>query len=660
MIDELVDAGSVEDIYALSRRFFRSAGYDYNDLSVLKRDTEHTLKILLSTNSDFINTLWPVNESIAKLWTDGSCIVSEPAAAPWLTVQTTLIKNQISSAHLVDVGELIYMFTRSATPLYVPSDIEILAPLTPVLRSIGKHLNTFIDNPNDDQQHKLLLTMANEKRFKVYAELASDWFWESDEALNYTIMSPNQKNTFQGFNNLAGKTLFDIRAESETLLLKKWNHFLYLTNKHLPFKNFEFEIKVPGGNRWISISGQPTFGDEAEFTGYLGTASDITYIKQRELEINAAKQAAEKANTAKSQFIAVMSHELRTPLNVVLGNLELLLQTQLDQEQQSMLEFTQTSTKLLQAIISDVLDFSKIEAGTLDIEKEVVDPIKLVNEVVAQFQRQAEIKGLQLQIQCEPGIDAKVYVSAIRVAQVLFNLIGNAIKFTDKGEVAVTVEQINKKLIFSVKDTGCGIENADRDKVFKPFEQVVANHKKRREGAGLGLSISQRLVELMKGDIKFTSTPNEGSTFTFFLPLPPVPTLKLESLEASKIKSRSSVLSILVAEDHIANQMLMTAMLKQRGHNVVIAENGKIAVERMNDHAIDIVLMDMMMPEMNGIEATKAIRSMNQFDNVPIIALTANVSIEDRQACIDAGMNDFLTKPLSGNALDNALNKWCG
>lgn len=658
MLDELADASSLEDAFALSQKFFREIDYRYNDFSILSKDTDQTLKVVASNNSGLMHTLWPINEILIPLWEQGGCTVERNTSPPWLEVQVARVRDQIHSAHLVDVDGFVLMFSRWGEPAFSRHDEEILSQVTPLLRQLVSVLKIHLSMLESDHKHSLSVASENEKRFRVYAELASDWFWESDEALNYTILSPNQKNTFQGFDSLAGKTLFDIRAKSETRLLKKWNHFLYLTNKHLPFKNFEFEINVPGGNRWISISGQPTFDDQNVFTGYLGTATDITYIKQRELEINTAKQGAEKANAAKSQFIAVMSHELRTPLNVVLGNLELLLQTKLDNEQQSMLEFTQTSTKLLQAIISDVLDFSKIEAGTLDIEKEVVDPVKLVNEVVAQFQRQAEMKGLALNIVFESTVDKKVYISAIRVAQVLFNLIGNAIKFTDKGEVVVSIEQISKKLVFSVKDTGCGIDNADHGKVFKPFEQVAENPKKRREGAGLGLSISQRLVELMKGEIKFTSSPNKGSTFTFFLPLVPVPEAKPADVKTDNQNSKTRALTILVAEDHVANQMLMTAMLKQRGHNVVIAENGKVAVEQIQAHDIDVVLMDMMMPELNGIEATQAIRALGDFDSVPIIALTANVSLQDRQACTDAGMNDFLTKPLSGSALDNALVKW--
>lgn len=632
----------------------------FDHLVILKSSNADIHTTLAATDPRYENTQWPTKRYLPNGKLEQAIVVNQRDDLAWLQLQSAAVSKSISSAALIslDSAQLIFMFTRKRQRDFSQKDVNTLLSLRPLLEQFLLNIELLLDAKGSETMPEMRKFHDEQLRFKTYAELATDWFWESDQDLNYRMLSIGKETLPEGLEQTLGKSLFDSRSAKETQLYKKWSHFIYLTNRHKPFRKFEFEISLEKGNRWVSVSGQPMFTSENVFTGYLGTATDITYIKQREVELYAAKKIAETANAAKSQFVAMMSHELRTPLNVVLGNIELLLNTPLDKEQQNMLQFTQTSTKLLQTIISDILDLAKIEAGTFDLREEVVNPVELVNNVVSQFQREAEIKGLNLAMSASQTVLKQTCIYAVRVAQVLFNLIGNAIKYTDKGNILVLLEQQGKKLVFSVQDTGCGISTQHSKTIFQPFEQVAQVNKPRGDGAGLGLSICQRIVKLMDGELKFTSALNVGSTFTFYVPCLIMPTGQ-QGLESHTVKnSLTRPLNVLVAEDHVANQILIKAMLKQRGHNVLIAENGKVALEKIGKSDLDIVLMDMMMPELNGIEATKKIRAFTEFSNLPIIALTANVSVEDRNACIQAGMNDFLTKPLSGEALDNALTKW--
>jgi CheY-like chemotaxis protein/two-component sensor histidine kinase len=306
-----------------------------------------------------------------------------------------------------------------------------------------------------------------------------------------------------------------------------------------------------------------------------------------------------------------------------------------------------------------VLDFSKIEADSLEINAEAVNPKNLLGNVTQQFRQEAEKKGLELSMDGLDNLPTKVSIDPVRTSQVLFNLIGNAIKYTDKGSVKIDVNSTFHKLDIIVSDTGRGIGATEQSKVFTPFEQLQIKGQKKQEGAGLGLSISKRLATLMGGDIRFSSTEGKGSVFRFSVPFSEVK--EGDSEQTKHVENRAAVdreLNVLVAEDHAANQLLMNAMLTQRGHVCTIVENGQLAVEAVKKEQFDLVLMDMMMPEMDGVEATREIRQFLSKSDLPIIALTANVSLEDREACLKSGMNDFLTKPLNGEALDKTLERW--
>lgn len=643
-------------LYVLEHGFF------FDHLFMLTEADGPVLKPLMATDDVFNSAVWPVNGVFAQALSGECCVVNSAHHELAVSIQSAQVTANIQHLLLIGVQNHIrsgvFVFVRKKTRLFEAKDVVVAEQLKPLLAHSLLQADYFINTARLVAERTQALAQS-ESRFKAYAELSSDWFWETDVDLKYQLIGKSNQKVSNRFTHLAGKSLLDSRSPRELQQHKKWHYFLHMTSRHLPFKNFEFEVDATDGvYPWLSVSGRPVFDQHNIFTGYVGTARDITYQKQKEFELSIAKDNAEKANTAKSEFIAMMSHELRTPLNVLLGNIELLLQTKLDPEQQAMLRFSQTSSKLLQAIISDVLDFSKIDAGSLELNPAVVAPKALLNDVTQQFRRQAEAKGLSLELTDLSSLPKHIEIDAVRVAQILFNLIGNAIKYTEKGFVHVSATCTADQLTFQVADSGCGIAPEMQAKVFLPFEQLNQKSSVKREGAGLGLSISQRIAELMQGKLAFTSELGKGTRFSFVMPYKSISEAEIKSISQQAETKPLRALNILVAEDHLANRMLIKAMLTKRGHQLTLVENGKQAVSATQSQPFDLVLMDMMMPELSGIEATIHIRKTLSAESLPIIALTANVSLEDREACLQSGMNDFLTKPLTGEALDNALQKW--
>lgn len=411
-------------------------------------------------------------------------------------------------------------------------------------------------------------------------------------------------------------------------------------------------------NALLAIS--PIINEQGEVINYVGIQQDITFQKQLQIDLTTAKESAEAASFAKARFLANMSHEIRTPLNAITGLVNLLSETPLNPKQITFVSKLKDSSTNLLSIVNDVLDFSKIESGTLKIENTSFNISDIVKRLVNSMEQKAEERYNTINYFIEDRIPDILIGDPTRIYQILANLVSNAVKFTENGEITISITFIGKKddkniLYISVKDTGIGIKEENLETIFQDFQQEDESTTRKYGGTGLGLAITQQLVELMGGELAVNSTPGEGSDFFF----------GIELLEGKKneddnrIKTQIDVnalkgIKVLYAEDNSYNQFIGKAILEKWNVDIHLANNGKEAIEMLKNDDFDIVLMDLQMPVMGGLEATGIIRNELN-NNIPIIALTANVLVEIIENCKAVGMNDFLGKPFEQEELFNKI-----
>lgn len=509
----------------------------------------------------------------------------------------------------------------------------------------------------------------SEALYRLLADNVRDAIWTTDDQLNITYTTPSIENltgyTPEEFKNLS--TEKHLTPQFRKLFRSVSRFLLKEARRNSPnTRLWEFKLYHKKGHPiWVETSTSAIYDEKGVFLGFVCVTRETTKRVHIQNELTRAKEDALAASQAKSEFLANMSHEIRTPMNGVLGMLQLLQKTPLSDEQADYVDNALSSGTSLLKIISDILDFSKIEAGKIELEERSFNLKPAIQSIVASFDNLVDHNEVSLETSFGSNLPSRIIGDETRLRQILFNLIGNAIKFTNKGKISVHLTRVDTEddqiqLKLEVRDSGIGIAPAKLPTLFDPFVQADGSFRRRYSGTGLGLSIVKRLVELMQGEISISSEVDKGTTISFTVLVRHAAKQDTGSLIPEQQESFGNFQQskkILVVEDENINALVVSAMLKKLGHTAMVVDNGQKALDVLEKEIFDCILMDIQMPHMDGIETAKAIRN-NVCANcgaIPIIALTAHAMKGDRELFLDAGMNEYLTKPVDIDDLKTVL-----
>lgn len=428
----------------------------------------------------------------------------------------------------------------------------------------------------------------------------------------------------------------------------------------------EFRLRTVGGSyRWVIVRASPLLDRHGRATRWFGSCTDIDSHRRRNEELFQERDRAEKANQMKSSFLANMSHEIRTPLGAILGFTELLADASLTQnERNEYLGIIARNSRSLSRIVDDVLDLSKVEAGLLTLEPVAFCPQTLLKDIVTLFSERARKKGLMIDLKIASGVPNSLVSDAMRIRQIVNNLISNALKFTETGGVSIELVRDGTLVSIAVDDTGMGITRETADTLFQPFVQGDEHLSKRFGGTGLGLHLSRKLAEALGGSLKFVEKARPGSRFVFSVPLVEASATDADRLRKEGSSITASTLSdldglrILIVDDAPDNRKLLERLLIRTGAHVDFAVDGVTGVEAARAKAFDVILMDLQMPDLDGFQATKQLRT--EHIETPIVALTAHAVDEIRERCEKTGFSGFLTKPVDSKSLLKVVKELAG
>lgn len=509
----------------------------------------------------------------------------------------------------------------------------------------------------------------SDKRFRLLVDNLRDVLWVSDVEFNPTYVTPSIEKlsgyTPEEFLSLPISVHMKPKFQKRFDGLRRLMVSLIKNRVEIPARYFEFEcLRKDGAAIWVEIITTAISDSDGTLKGFTGVIRDSTKRVQEQKELELAKEVALAASQTKSEFLANMSHEIRTPMNGVLGILQLLRDTSLNQIQQKYVETALSSGTSLLNLISDILDFSKIEAGKIELIFTPMAIKPLLKSVVESFESLIDTQRVVINFAIGENVPPFVLADESRLKQILFNLVGNAVKFTDQGRIDIELKsetifpdgQI--ELDFKISDSGRGISEQVANRLFEPFVQEDGSFRRKYGGTGLGLSIVKKLVEMMGGEVQIQSILRQGTVVSFHI----------KAQIAEEIDSRPkngfneqpleiAAKRVLVVEDEKINAMVISAMLNKLGHEVHLATNGQQALKKVEILEFDCIFMDIQMPELDGVETTEIIRStvMNNNRNIPIVALTAHAMKGDRERFISSGMDDYLSKPVEVESLINVL-----